>query len=72
MVNKVLICRMPLLKAYFKAKLSEQILASLCPSSGVGPICYKRIPSEGESGIDKGVEESADQNGDRISDRELQ
>ena len=44
----------------------------LCPSLGVGPIFYKRIPSEGESGIGKGVGESADQNGDTTSDRELQ
>ena len=30
------------------------------------PVCYKHIPSEGESGIaiGKGIEESADQNGD--------
>jgi len=33
----------------------------------VGRIHYRRIPSEGKSGIGKGVEESADQNGDRTS-----
>jgi len=33
---------------------------------------FGSVPGEGESGIGKGVEESADQNGDRTSDRELQ
>ena len=48
------------------------VVPTILLSTQVGFGGFGSVPGEGESGIGKGIEESADQNGDRTSDRELQ